>query len=406
MSKYESYYDQYSKLADSNISVNNFSEAEFYKVIESFIHYEEYVRAYRLFVKEKEFLTHSASYYILYGAVSHGVNDFKLAYDSYKMALSFDVSSKQRLRIQRKIKILDVKLFRLNVVEKELLYDGNNLIVYSTFNKSDTLFVTFDGDNKYIESYDDLKAAPGYAEKYVLTEGFDLIRVVSHRYSWYDDLSKKCFDRACFDIISEYKNVVFYGGSGGGYAALFYSINYSAKVLAYSPRCSLDPVCELKFQSYKRNHKPLSDFNSENSAFIIYDSRYFPDQQFVNHRIKPCFSQAHFYPIPFMGHGAKFLGEINVVKSFVQDVLRKNSWDGYISANKLRKKSKIYHFNLASFLIKKKKYRFFFVVAIRGLSITSEYSSSYDEKIINLMRKMLEIPLASIELTRLLKAKI
>lgn len=172
----------------------------------------------------------------------------------------------------------------------------------------------------------------------------------------------------------------------GGYAALFYSAGTKAKFIAYSPRVSLDPVCQMEREGVLV-HPFLSTHTYPNEGFVIFDPKLVPDMEYVRERVQVAFPRAHCIAVPFMGHGAYYLAEMDVIKN----VLRR-AVGGVLDADYLlsldRKKSKIYHNYLCAYLFKAGKVRSAKKIGMRGISIASEKHTKYgDISIYNLLMK-------------------
>lgn len=197
----------------------------------------------------------------------------------------------------------------------EVVYSNKNYLIKHISHvesSPDILFVTFWGGGHDPDPSLPLKSymfnRKGYAEKFVIGSGFDLLAVNVGNYNFYQDFGKSEFDSATQHILNKYKYVYMYGGSGGGYAALYYSIGKNAIPIVFSPRVRIDPCTGLleKDNHVNFQHKYLDELISENKAFVFYDPHTIPDRKFVEHRVVPAFPNAELITIPFSGHGAFF----------------------------------------------------------------------------------------------------
>ncbi|WP_457942094.1 hypothetical protein ACSTAY_11765 [Vreelandella alkaliphila] len=304
---------------------------------------------------------------------------------------SSKVDEKYAVRLERARK----KIFQKE--KRETIYfNDDNCLRYMLGSKDGrVLFVTFWGSRGESEDKlgDDLfYLRAGYAEKFLLQNGWDVLSVIKRKYNFYQDISLSEFKRVVLPILSRYEKVFMYGGSGGGYAALYYSIGLSSVVpIVFSPRVSIDPIAQ---NSRKQNveypefiHKPISDHRVLNKAFVFYDPKHKVDRGYVENRVIKCFINAVVTAVPFSGHGAFMFGELGVVKHLVKSIVSENS----VPVNFYnRKQSKIYHYNLASHLFESGKFFSALKVSLRALRILEGKNARRDKiDIYNLVMKKL-----------------
>lgn len=264
-----------------------------------------------------------------------------------------------------------------------IVHASEELVVkYNNKNRSDVLFITFWGSQASIKSgpgvIDKLRSRPGYAESFVLNNGYDLVSVIKRKYFFYQDLDREALQSIVKKLIGKYKKVYMYGGSGGGYAALYYSIGIDVIPIVFSPRIRIDPITKMAVRDEhpKLSHELLSSYTVDNKAYVFYDPKHISDHSYIQHRVRPCFKNSVITELPFSGHGAFMLGELGVVKDLINNIVRTGEVDLDYS---LRKRSIIYHFHLASHLFKIGKLGSGLLVSIRGLNLPSQKKLKFDK---------------------------
>jgi hypothetical protein len=106
--------------------------------------------------------------------------------------------------------------------------------------RSDTLVVTFDNLDIAMEKREDRRPW-GFA--FIEKQGWSMLGVMAHGWTWYRDawVSQQFDDLRDSGFFAQFKRVVFYGASMGGYAACaFVAACPGADVVAISPQSTLD----------------------------------------------------------------------------------------------------------------------------------------------------------------------
>ena len=106
--------------------------------------------------------------------------------------------------------------------------------------RSDTLVVTFDNLDIAMEKREDRRPW-GFA--FIEKQGWSMLGVMAHGWTWYRDgwVSQQFDDLRDSGFFKQFKRVVFYGASMGGYAACaFVAACPGADVVAISPQSTLD----------------------------------------------------------------------------------------------------------------------------------------------------------------------
>ena len=106
--------------------------------------------------------------------------------------------------------------------------------------RSDTLIVSFENLDHVYEN-DDNRMPWGY--DFVTGRGWSMLGMMAHDWTWYrDEAVFDFFDRLARDgFFDQFKHVVFYGASMGGYGACVFSACVpGSTVIAISPQATLD----------------------------------------------------------------------------------------------------------------------------------------------------------------------
>jgi hypothetical protein len=174
--------------------------------------------------------------------------------------------------------------------------------------------------------YSDFISTP-FGFPFVTREGFDHIHVAQERYTFYQLLDLNVF-LAAVGGVCRGKNVVAYGSSLGAYAAFYFGGPLGAKILAASPRNSVDP-CITKFSKHwshlKWMHGKISDHEKSPEKPVIFwdplaDKR---DDVYLRERILPAYPDLEIIGIPEGGHSTfQFLRDKKILKDVFLSVVR------------------------------------------------------------------------------------
>lgn len=144
----------------------------------------------------------------------------------------------------------------------------------------DTLVVTFDNlDHVFSHGSDRLP----WGFKFIQSRGWSILGMMAHGWTWYrDDAVLDFFDELRDSgFFTQFKRVIFYGASMGGYAAGAFSAAVpGAQVIMISPQATLDP----EFAGWETRYKKARqrDFRgrygsapesvrSASKVYLIYD---------------------------------------------------------------------------------------------------------------------------------------
>jgi hypothetical protein len=164
--------------------------------------------------------------------------------------------------------------------------------------------------------------APGFAEEFLRKNGIDVLTFQRRGETWYQDLSRRTFDKVLTPLRKRYDRIVFYGSSLGAYAALYYA--QDEHVLAFSPRVPIHPDYRHFGKSADLNNAPFvhDPLGFTPNAVVVYDPLNEWDRAFVEKEVRA--PAGSFYRVPFAGHSAiTYLGEAKVLPRIVLDYIKR-----------------------------------------------------------------------------------
>lgn len=191
-------------------------------------------------------------------------------------------------------------------------YYGNNS------NKKDVIVFCFAGIHGDIQK-------KGFGVDFFINRNFDVIFVSCKKGSYYQELSNDLLYKHVAEYIKD-KQVFTYGVSLGGYAALYYAQALGAKAIAFSPRCSADPIYK---NAHKLNVQYNHDFSFENCGavtekpIVIIDKQEEKDSIYLSRRILPAFPKGiDEVNLHFATHNIpKAMQELNILKEFITYII-------------------------------------------------------------------------------------
>lgn len=166
--------------------------------------------------------------------------------------------------------------------------------------RNDTLVVTFDNLDIAMTKRDDRRP---WGFNFIEAQGWSMLGVMANGWTWFRDEKVVAeFDRLRDSgFFKQFKRVVFYGASMGGYAAAAYSsAAEGATVLAISPQSTLDKTIVPWEMRYKKVWE--SDF-----------SGHYGDASLVSQKAAKVHIFYDPYVVPDAAHIARFTGD-NVVR--------------------------------------------------------------------------------------------
>ncbi len=216
------------------------------------------------------------------------------------------------------------------IVGKDGFYIQEDVHSFTFVKRSDVLVVTFDNLDVAGNRSDRLPWGFSFIEKM----GYSMLGVMSTGWTWYrDDWVIAQFNRLRDEgFFDQFKKVIFYGASMGGYAAIaFSSAAKNAQVVVFSPQSTLDKTLVPWETRYKKAW--MRDFSgdygdaaqsahSAKDVYIFYDP-YQPLDSGHAARIQG--DNVHHFHTPLMGHkvGTNFL-RMGVLQPIVLDAINGN----------------------------------------------------------------------------------
>lgn len=178
---------------------------------------------------------------------------------------------------------------------------------------SDTLVITFAGLPTVLES-------DGFGTDFCLAHGYDTIFTAQRINTQYQGLSLEDFEAAVAPKAAEYKTVVCYGPSLGGYAALYFGGTINARIIVAAPMLPAWPhLRNRKCAVLKINHIPLYDVpKSEHIPVVVYDPMVVIDTNNVETMVEPAYPTITKVEVPFAGHPVLVsLAKAHILKPFI-----------------------------------------------------------------------------------------
>lgn len=204
---------------------------------------------------------------------------------------------------------------------KIILFDNgeSRIEYYKKLKKVDQLLITFDSLHM------DWKEDPfGYT--LLKKQDVDIIAIRKRRKSTYQqDLTQKEFIDTISKLIEDYKDIVAYGHSLGGYLALYFASNINCRILSLAPRISIHPIYgrDGKRDKEEFKHNITNNFNDKISPIIVYDPKDKTDSTYVHEELLKQFPNAKLIKMPYGGHGiARHLLRMGVLKDYILAVIR------------------------------------------------------------------------------------
>lgn len=161
---------------------------------------------------------------------------------------------------------------------------------------SGPLVITFGGQPTNI-------SPSGFGTDFLLKHGFDTVYVAQRVGTQYQGLSTDTF----FDVLAEHckgRDVICYGSSLGGYAALYYGGVLDARIIAAAPMFpSWPPLNRKPFADLRITHCELKDSpRSSKQPVVIYDKHIAPDRFLVQNMVLPAYPNARLVEVEYTGH--------------------------------------------------------------------------------------------------------
>ena len=229
-------------------------------------------------------------------------------------------------------------------MDKQIVFEDEHIRVIFLTGSSDTLVISF-GDL--------ISRAKGMsinAEKSLFKYQYNVIGIMPKQKSWFPKSSMLEMQRQIQPILVQFKQIVGYGGSMGGYAAIKYSnLLNMHKIVAFVPQYSIDPdvvhdrrYAEFFDASIHQNMQIQADeVDSSREYIIVYDPYYAEDKEHFL-KIQPLLPQMHVIHLPFTGHEAlSVLASSQLLNDFVEQPFEITYF--YKRVREVKKQSKFYY---------------------------------------------------------------
>ncbi|OOT52612.1 hypothetical protein [Acinetobacter pittii] len=237
-------------------------------------------------------------------------------------------------------------------MDKQIIFEDEHIRAIFLPGDSNTLVLSF-GDL--------ITRASGLsinAEKSLIKYQYNVIGVMPKQKSWFPQASMIELAKAISPILEGFKNIVGYGGSMGGYAAIKYSnlLNMN-RVIAFVPQYSIDPehVEDRRYAEFfdsvanKDMQIKPQDVDSAREYVIVYDPYFSIDREHYL-KIKELLPSLHTIHLPFTGHEAlSVLASSSLLHDFIEHDFDEIYF--YQQVRKVKKQSKFYFRNVLAHVL-------------------------------------------------------
>jgi hypothetical protein len=180
------------------------------------------------------------------------------------------------------------------------------------------LVVTFGGQPSGL-------ASSGFGTDFVLSMGFDTIHVAQKFGTQYQGLSIKSFHTAVSPLVKDWDDVITYGSSLGGYAALYYGGSINARCIAAAPM--LPAWRPLKIPAYKKlemSHLELIDVPvSKHDPVVIFDPCIARDLYLIENMVRPAYPNLREVRVPYAGHTVLVtLSQARLLRPIIESLIK------------------------------------------------------------------------------------
>lgn len=163
--------------------------------------------------------------------------------------------------------------------------------------KANKVVVTFGGQPSGLRN-------TGFGTDFVLSMGFDTIHVAQKFGTQYQGLSVNNFYDVIAPRLDNWDDIVCYGSSLGGYAALYYGGSIDARCIAAAPM--LPAWRPLKIPAYKdleMKHLEMLDVPaSKHNPVVIFDPCVSRDLYLIENMVRPVYPNLREIRVPYAGH--------------------------------------------------------------------------------------------------------
>ncbi|WP_202743319.1 hypothetical protein [Acinetobacter calcoaceticus] len=237
-------------------------------------------------------------------------------------------------------------------MDKQIIFEDEHIRAIFLPGDSNTLVLSF-GDL--------ITRASGLsinAEKSLIKYQYNIIGIMPKQKSWFPQASMIELAKTISPVLQGFKNIVGYGGSMGGYAAIKYSnlLNMN-RVIAFVPQYSIDPtqVEDRRYAEFfdavanKDMQIQLPDVDAAREYVIVYDPYFSIDREHYL-KIKELLPNLHTIHLPFTGHEAlSVLASSSLLHDFIEHEFDEIYF--YQQVRKVKKQSKFYFRNVLAHVL-------------------------------------------------------
>lgn len=237
-------------------------------------------------------------------------------------------------------------------MDKQIIFEDDHIRAIYLQGDSDTLVLSF-GDL--------ITRAKGLsinAEKSLMKYDYAVVGIMPKQKSWFPASSMSALLEQLQPILNQYKNIVGYGGSMGGYAAIKYARSLRMnRVVAMVPQYSIDPA-EVEDKRYTDFYDAelnadmriqAQDIVADCEYIIVYDP-YFENDKEHYLKIKPLIPQLHTLHLPYTGHDAiAVLANSALLHDFIERPYDQTYF--YKQIRDVKKNSKFYYRSVIAHLL-------------------------------------------------------
>lgn len=167
----------------------------------------------------------------------------------------------------------------------------------------------------------------GFGVNFFISKNIEVFFISHKSRSFYQELSEE----ELYSVLCQYlnnKKIFTYGASLGGYAAIYYANSLDAQPIAFSPRCSIDPVYnDSKAFGVEFKHIPLNEkiITNYKEPIVIIDRKIKKDIKFFEKRISPLYKgQVIQIPMDNASHfTAAVMSELGILKDFILNTIQR-----------------------------------------------------------------------------------
>ncbi|MBF7695518.1 hypothetical protein [Acinetobacter rathckeae] len=232
-------------------------------------------------------------------------------------------------------------------MDKQIIFEDDHIRVIFLKGHSEELIFSF-GDL--------ITRAKGLsinAEKSLVKYDYNVIGVMPKEKSWFPVESMYQMMQAVEPYLAQFKTIVGYGGSMGGYAVIKYAkLLRMSRAIAFVPQYSINPQ-EVEDRRYAEFfdinlHRDMDisaqDISPQTDYIIVYDPYYNEDKEHYL-KIKGLLPRLMTLNLPFTGHDAlSVLASSSLLNDFIRHKLDQNYF--YTQIRQVKKNSKFYYRNV------------------------------------------------------------